>query len=97
VRPRVDSNQGRDDYFQYFRNINVNGSPLATHYGQNLPIKDPRKPYFKPFAPNGFGTNDTLFPLNAGQGAVTGYANWVQGGHFNLNLRDALNLFLNTF
>jgi hypothetical protein len=97
VRPRVDGVRGRHDYFQYFQNININGSPLVNHYGGNLPIIVPGAPYFKPFAQDGNGINDTLFPLNAGQGVVTGYANWMQGGHFNLNLRDALNLFLNSF
>jgi hypothetical protein len=97
VRPRVDSKQGRDEYFQYFQNINVNGSPLVNYYGQDSPIRNPGTPYFKPFAQDGVGRNDTLFPLSGGQGAVTGYANWFQGGYFTLNLSNALKLFLNTF
>lgn len=97
IRPKIDDKQGRNDYFEYFQNININGITLAHYYNGNLPLKNPGTPYFKPFAQDGNGKNDTLFPLIFGQAAVTGYANWIQCGHFNLNLYGALSLFVNTF
>ena len=90
IRPRCNTVNGRDRYMKFMQNVNLNGFTHEHIRNQNV------APYFKPFATDGKGKNDTLFPLIDVERRVITNPTWAPGVG-SLNLVGALQLFLEKF
>lgn len=96
VRPRQDTAVGKAQFFRFMSEVRPNGAPLSAHYGGESPLRNPGQPYFKPFAQNGRGHADTLFPLREADGPVETRPNWSPGTPA-FALTGALEHFLDAF
>ncbi len=96
IRPRDYTALERERFLQFMAEVSPNGQRLTQHYGGDSPIRNPGNPYFKPFATDGRGTADMLFPLRETDDPVQISPNWAPDAQ-PLSLTGALKLFLDAF
>lgn len=98
VRSKIDGVAGAQSFETYYRSARIEGRPLESYYAGHLPIRRAGSPdpYFKPFAKDGNGRNDTKFAISGSDFERDILTNWCETP-LTSDLMEALRAFLAAF